>query len=298
MLFTAIFNANSSSWRKLEKDGKWDEDCRNKLIEDINTSTNVGNVKNPRVLIFGPIQGGKSSLINSVATIDKGRIARFAIAEGCISTCTQQLLFYQPTGFLKNFTLLDVMGFEAYKGLHEDYSTPLMKGRILPGFKFNKDYSLSEEDKKMFIDESESIEDSVHCNVFVLNAKELKNDTLEDELLKRINAVRAFAKDCDVVTLIVLTNIDEVDKYVEKDVSYAYKSDVIKELVHKAERIFGIQQVNIFPIRNYTREIDLQRNMDILILLAIKAMVECTIDRIEKVETHKKISEKMKLSRH
>ncbi|XP_045157331.2 interferon-induced protein 44-like [Mercenaria mercenaria] len=77
----------------------------------------------------------------------------------------------------------------------------------------------------------------------------------------------------DVPQVVILTCIDKVCKQTKIDASNALKSKLIDRTVGKVSEMLGLPQHNIFPVKNYEKECELDPNIDVLTLLALKGIL-------------------------
>ncbi|XP_045184178.2 interferon-induced protein 44-like [Mercenaria mercenaria] len=137
-------------WRKLEGSGKWTKEYAEKLLDDIQKRCDKEkDIPNIRILLLGSVRAGNSSFLNTVASIDIGRIAQITIAGGADDSVTFALKEYCPKDKLKNFQILDTMGVEDTNqgGLNLKDVLYLVKGHIPPNYKFNPATPIDEKAK-------------------------------------------------------------------------------------------------------------------------------------------------------
>jgi hypothetical protein len=78
----------------------------------------------------------------------------------------------------------------------------------------------------------------------------------------------------DIPTYILLTHIDKVCVEVHKDVTKVYHSVSLQDLVSKVGRmLMGLPENQIFPVKNYCEETQLDDDIDILLLYALRQML-------------------------
>ena len=114
-----------------------------------------------------------------------------------------------------------------------------------------------------------------------------------------------------MVPIVIMTRIDEICGITEKDTSKVFRSRMVKEkvisinnsspfwLILKVEevsKIFGINQTQIYPVRNYSNQTDVETEIDILILTVARQIVrnsqDFLLDKLERKEVEKKNLEK------
>ncbi|XP_045911089.1 interferon-induced protein 44-like [Micropterus dolomieu] len=82
--------------------------------------------------------------------------------------------------------------------------------------------------------------------------------------------------------MMIVTNIDRACAETEKDVKNVYKSKHLKKKMLEFHRRVGIPVNCIFPVKNYSKELDLDPDVDALILSALRKMLDFGDDFIDK----------------
>ncbi|XP_053383601.1 interferon-induced protein 44-like isoform X3 [Mercenaria mercenaria] len=121
-----------------------------------------------------------------------------------------------------------------------------------------------------------STNDIVHCAVFVLDSTTL--EVLSSKVVEKMKGLRGLMNQKRIPQIILLTKIDKLCKEVEKNVSCVYHSPTVKQAVEKASQILGLPRAHVLPVKNYEDEAELDDNIDILALLALRKMLHFTED--------------------
>ncbi|XP_060577074.1 interferon-induced protein 44-like [Ruditapes philippinarum] len=261
-------------WREFEPGGSWTEQYRTKLLEQINLhNIEEEGVATIRILLLGQIKAGKSSFLNTVAAIDRKRISQITRAGGADKSLTFALKEYRPTGALKkNICILDTMGYEEGKaGFNAKDVGYLVNGHICPDYKFHPTSHIEKE--STFFRPNPQKGDKVNCIVFVADANILGQDNITMEIRQKQKELHDELSLQDVPTIVLLTKIDVLCESVETDVTNAYTSEKVKQAVDKAEEFYNVPKQNIFPVKNYEKEIGTDINTEILVLLALRQMM-------------------------
>ncbi|XP_053387344.1 interferon-induced protein 44-like isoform X2 [Mercenaria mercenaria] len=261
-------------WRSLDKNGAWDENYKKRLINEIgNTHIKEKEVQNVRILLLGPIKAGKSSYLNTIASIDKGRMSQVTITGGAGISLSRKLKVFRPQERLKNFRLLDTMGIEDTDlgGFNIRDLLFVVKGHVPPDYKFNPVNPIFE-DSKDFKKNPKS-KDKIHCVVFVMDANVVGQDNISDATKKKVKALQAELMNIDIPRIVILTKIDVLCGMTEADTVNCFRSETVKNAVDLAEELFSVPKQNIFPVQNYSEEMEMDTNKDILSLLALKQMI-------------------------
>uniref|UniRef100_A0A8C9TBB7 G domain-containing protein n=1 Tax=Scleropages formosus TaxID=113540 RepID=A0A8C9TBB7_SCLFO len=77
-----------------------------------------------------------------------------------------------------------------------------------------------------------------------------------------------------VPQVLLLTKVDQTCPPVEKDIQKVYHSEYLQD----ASARLGIPLLSVFPVKNYTREVELQQNDDILLLSALQKILHFADD--------------------
>ncbi|XP_060583561.1 interferon-induced protein 44-like [Ruditapes philippinarum] len=273
-----LSTSHPKPWRKLDDEGSWTKEYREKLLEEINglkfEDEGIGTI---RILLLGQIKAGKSSFVNTLASIDKNRIAEITRAGGADKSLTFALKEYTPTGALKkNICILDTMGYEeAQFGLNVKDIIYLVKGNICPGYKFNP-ASPIEQDSAYYRPNPQK-SDRIHCIVFVADANIFGQDNVTAGAMQKQKELDEALRE-DVARCVLLTKIDVLCQSVETDVTNTYRSEKVKQAVQRAAEFFCVQERNILPIKNYEKETATDTKIEILILLALRQMMRFAKD--------------------
>ncbi|XP_053391361.1 interferon-induced protein 44-like [Mercenaria mercenaria] len=260
-------------WRQFEKTGDWTDEYENKLIEDIQNPAMKEEAENVRLLLLGPIKSGKSSVLNSTAYIDKGRIAQVTAAGGEGASMSKKLKVYSPKGKLKNFRLLDTMDIEnaADAGFNVKDLLYVINGNVPPDYKFNPASPIADTDPSFNKTPSET--DKTHCVVFVLDASVAGEGNISAATKAKVASLQDELKSLDIPRIVLLTKVDVLCEKVADDIQNVYRSSKVQKAVTVAENLFHVPKMNIFPVQNYNEETDLDTSKNILLLLALRQMV-------------------------
>ncbi|KAM8748583.1 interferon-induced protein 44-like [Acanthopagrus schlegelii] len=244
------------------------------------------DIKHLRILLYGPVGAGKSSFINSVSNVLLGRmsIPAAASAKGSEKSFTKKYETYKirkenPKTF-HPFVFNDIMGLEedSYCGVHLGDIKLAMKGHVRENHKFNPVSPLSSGDPGY--NPEPSADDKVHVLVCVLSANSAE---IKESVLQKMADIREEASDLGIPQMAIMTNIDEACGETEKNLRNVYKSKHVKKKMKDFSATVGIPMNCIFPIKNYSKEIDINDDVDSLILSALRCMIDFGDDFINKI---------------
>ncbi|XP_053387513.1 interferon-induced protein 44-like [Mercenaria mercenaria] len=266
-----------SPWRE-PGPSEWNESMYDELLNEIGHIRINEKGRKGGILLCGPNQTGKSSLVNTVFTICNGRPANVSTAMFSQKSVTSNYLRLAAHGSLNNFIITDTKGLLEPKGsgLNVDDVLFSLRGNIKNGYKF-EDHPIERENKDFF-NASPKKEDESHCLVFIVGV-----DMLETFSMKYLNKIKEIV--CDMQEsgypmVLILTKMDKHYPYLQTDITYMFKSSIVHEAVLKASKIFGIQERDIHPVVNFTQEIRLNKIKSIPVLLALRQILHYAEDRI------------------
>ncbi|KAI3368206.1 hypothetical protein L3Q82_007927 [Scortum barcoo] len=245
----------------------------------------VSSVSQVRVLLVGPVGAGKSSFFNSVNSVFRGHVTSQAIA-GCSTTSlTTQL---GEKGKPLPIILCDTMGLEEStgRGLDLDDISSILKGHLPNRYQFNPSASLHSEAHGYL--KSPGLKDKIHCVAYVIDACKISIlPTKQEEKLAAIRRKRDDGHELSleylgsrpvdrtgrIPQLVLLTKVDEACPLVKEDVRNIYNSGYIKEMMQKVSARLGVPLSCVVPVKNYSEELELDANCDILLLSAVIQML-------------------------
>ncbi|XP_077189348.1 interferon-induced protein 44-like [Paroedura picta] len=259
-------------WRKIG----WTAGVKENLMEEIrNYKPYLNTVPQFRALILGPIGAGKSSFFNSINSTFRGYVTSQAIAGSDSRSVTKQFRNYQ----IKNgrdgnhlpIIFCDTMGLEEKQeaGLEIEEVPNILKGHVPDRYQFISSSTI-QPNAPGYV-RNPTLKDRIHCVVFVIDGS--KVEILPENLVAKLREIRRKANLLDVPQLVILTKVDEISSFLEEDISYVYRSKPVeKQMQLTAERL-GIPLSQIVPVKNYSSELDIRFDVDILILMAVRQIL-------------------------
>ncbi|XP_055361185.1 interferon-induced protein 44-like isoform X2 [Betta splendens] len=229
-----------------------------------------------RVLVYGPVGSGKSSFINSVSSVFRKRICSPSLvnANNDENSFTKK---HKSTGIhiddRKNSPSLlfsDIMGLEdgTKRGVSVEDVKLILEGHMKDDYKFNPVSPLSTDDPHY--NPAPSKEDKVHVLVWVCSANATE---INVSVVKKMKNIRETASEMGIPQFAVLTKIDEACAETEKDLKNVYRSKYVKQKMTNFSTTLGIPLNCIFPVKNYSDEIELDNDVDCLILSIVKKII-------------------------
>ncbi|XP_072513141.1 interferon-induced protein 44-like [Salminus brasiliensis] len=238
-----------------------------------------------RILLHGPVGAGKSCFINSVQSSLHGELKNMAYEQSYAKkSFTKIYKSYNITNRNSEalpFALNDVMGLEEMteEGMHSDDVVKAMMGHIREGYKFNPVSPICNDDP-FFIREP-SLQDKVHCLVSVVPASAISR--MDTGIIDKIGEVRSKASSLGIPHVVIMTKVDEVCPLVKNDLTQIYRSRKIHEKMQHCSYKVGPPLKCVFPVCNYHKEIEIDNNKDVLILMALLHIVKSARDYVATV---------------
>ncbi|XP_070816552.1 interferon-induced protein 44-like [Chaetodon trifascialis] len=254
----------------------WENGKRMELMESIKSyKPTVNSVSQARVLLIGPVGAGKSSFFNSINSVFRGHVTSQAIA-GCSATSlTTQFRTYSVKagrgGKPLPIILCDTMGLEESTGagLDVDDIVSILKGHLADRYQFNPSAPLHSEAHGY--NKSSGLKDKIHCVAYVIDG--CKVSIMPTKLEEKLDAIRRKVNLMGIPQLVLMTKVDEACPFVSQDIRNVYRSGYIKEMMQEVSARIGVPLSCIVPVRNYSEELELDPNCDILLLSAVIQML-------------------------
>lgn len=259
-------------WRKIPSTERGD------YLEYIDSFKPVKeDVEHIRIMLHGPAGSGKSSFINSVDTTLRRRMTGQALANSISgdSFTTKYKTYKIPQkspGTFYPFVFTDIMGLEgaANRGVCVEDIKLAMKGHVKDGYVFNPQAKLNSTDRHY--NSCPMVNDQTHVLVCIISASAVS--LMTESFIQKMKEVRSAARDLDIPQIAILTKIDEACPEVQSDIGNVYKSKFVKKQMEELTQFLGIPLNCIFPVKNYHSEISRDENIELLILMALKQMIE------------------------
>ncbi|CAB1327834.1 unnamed protein product [Coregonus sp. 'balchen'] len=246
---------------------------KDRLMDYIkNYKPEVKSVVQARVLLVGPVGAGKSSFFNSINSVFKGHVTGQANTGSAGNSLTTQFRTYsikaEQGGKALPLVLCDTMGLEEgpSAGLDIDDITSILKGHVQDRYQADG----------VGYCKSPSLKDMIHCVVYVLDA--CKVTLLSTKMVDKLAAIRKGINKLGVPQLVLLTKVDEACPLVREDLTNVYLSHYIERMTREVSVCLGVSQSCVLPVKNYSREFELDIHTDILLLTAVVQMLRYTDD--------------------
>ncbi|XP_078075573.1 interferon-induced protein 44-like [Mustelus asterias] len=241
----------------------------------------ISSVPKARILLIGPIGGGKSSFINSVNSIFRSHATNRVLAGAMNNTKTYSTFSFRGDKDDTSMPLIlsDTMGLAegTESGIHTDDIINIIKGHVPKKYQFNA-ASPIQADTKGYI-KSPAIAERIHCVVYVIDAN--KPTILSPAMEKKMCAIRSQINKLEIPQMVLLTKVDEVCPLLVKDVTNVYQSKLIEKKVLEVGKQLNIPALCILPVKNYCTEFELDDKTSALLLSAVVQMLHYADDYFE-----------------
>ncbi|XP_030288035.1 interferon-induced protein 44-like isoform X2 [Sparus aurata] len=167
--------------------------------------------------------------------------------------------------------LCDTMGLEegTGAGLDVDDVISILKGHLPNRYQFNPSAPLHSESHGYR--GTPGVKDKIHCVAYVIDA--CKVSIMPTKLEEKLEAICRKVNLMGVPQLVLMTKVDEACPFVPQDIRNVYKSGYIKEMMQEVSTRLGVPLSCVVPVKNYSEELELDPNCDILLLSAVQQML-------------------------
>ncbi|XP_055073505.2 interferon-induced protein 44-like [Misgurnus anguillicaudatus] len=248
----------------------------------------VSSVNQVRILMIGPVGAGKSSFFNSINSIFMGRMTNKAMAGSTSTSLTTQFRTYPlkdgREGKPLPFVLCDTMGLEEQTGAGldiEDISS-IIQGLIPDRYQFNPMVPFHPDEQKS--SRPVSLQERIHCVVYMIDATKIS--LMSSKLEEKLAAIRKKVNSLSVPQIVLMTKVDEACPLVEEDLQKVYVSSYIKSKVQEVSSRLGVPVSCVLPVKNYSQELELNLNCDLLLLTAVQQMLNYAEDYLDDVDAN------------
>ncbi|KAM9455075.1 interferon-induced protein 44-like [Clarias gariepinus] len=264
----------------------WSEDNKDQMLRKVKDfQPGTAEVSELKILLYGPIGTGKSSLINSINTVLQGHNTVTALANSVHGQSHSFTLKFK-THRLKNagpgsfypFVFIDIMGLEdGSNGIQTNDINKILQGHVKDSYIFNPLKMIDKEDPNYI--KHPDLKDRVHCLVSVLPADKIS--MMSDKVMQKMRDVRQKANDLGIPQVVVMPRVDISCPLVSRNPRKIYTSKKVKEKMKECSHKLGVPMNCIYPVQNYYEQITNDMDMDILILMAMTDIVRFANDYIE-----------------
>ncbi|XP_053191691.1 interferon-induced protein 44-like isoform X3 [Scomber japonicus] len=258
-------------WRNI----KWTAERKQQLMKFIQDyKPEIKTVNEARVLMVGPVGAGKSSFFNSINSAFRGNMTCQAIAGTAGKSVTTQFRTYSikagKGGRAVPLILCDTMGLESTDtGLDIEDLVSISKGHIMDRYQFSPSMPLME--NAPGFKKHTTLKDMIHCVVYVVDSN--KVSLLTEKMLDKFTTIRKKINQLDIPQILLMTKVDEACPLVAEDLTNVYRSVYIQKKARELSEALGIPLSCVLPVKNYSEELELDLNTDLLLFSAVEQIL-------------------------
>ncbi|KAJ8313263.1 hypothetical protein KUTeg_009180 [Tegillarca granosa] len=241
------------------------------------------DVPEARVVMIGAVGAGKSSFLNTITSVFKGRICNKAASGSVMNSLTTMLRMYQiedsQCSNYMNFRICDTRGLEEDQGVDGEELGYLLDGHIPDRYQFNPSVPFNP-DVPGFV-AYPALHQKIHCVVFVVDGSAV--EVMSEKVIEKIKILQKKVYQRGISQVVLLTKIDKICPEVEDNISKTFNSLAIKDAVDKVSQTMGIPRASVLPIKNYEQEGELEDNISILALYSLKQILNFADDYMSNI---------------
>ncbi|KAM9341769.1 interferon-induced protein 44-like [Symphorus nematophorus] len=284
-------------WRNIQ----WTSERKQQLMKGIQSyKPDIKTVPQARVLLVGPVGAGKSSFFNSINSAFRGNMTSQAIAGTADKSVTMQFRTYTikagKGGEALPLVLCDTMGLEeqADAGLDIEDLVNICKGHIKDRYQFSPSNPLGEDSPGYR--KQVTLNDMIHCVVYLVDT--CKVSVLSQKTLDKFAAIRKKTNQLGLPQILLMTKVDVACPLVAEDLKNVYHSVYIQSKARELSEALGIPLACVLPVKNYSEELDLDDDTDILLFTAVQQMLNYADNFFEnQVAENQDVSDQLELYR-
>ncbi|XP_059839757.1 interferon-induced protein 44-like [Hypanus sabinus] len=251
----------------------WSPRRKDELLDFVKTYNPFLNSSiRPTILLIGPLGAGKSSFINSVDSVFHDYVTNRAFAGN--TTTKFSKYSFQAEKATASLILCDTLGLakDGEFGISDEQIINILNGLIPNQHQFNSPAKIEHE-------ENRPTSPTVHCVAYVIDASQ--SPILPRPMKKRMLDIQSQIKELDIPQIVLLTKVDKACSLVEKDLKNVYRSEHITKKIMEVGEQLRIPVSCIVPVNNYWFSDELDCVIDILLLSAIKLMLQSVNSCVE-----------------
>ncbi|KAH3702009.1 interferon-induced protein 44-like [Dreissena polymorpha] len=266
-------------WRKTPE---WNKKYLETLTEDIISFKPSGELglSDVRILMQGPVGMGKSSFYNTINSVFKGRISQSApcgVAKSGITIAYTPYVVNVRSGESLKFRLCDTRGLEVTHDLEILECNYLLDGNIPDFYQFNPVAPINP-DNPLFVHQPKCTE-KIHCVLFVIDAATIGD--MPKTMVDKMQYFQNLTNFKGIPQAVLLTKVDLACKDVASNITNVFTGKKIEAAVDKASNLFGLPRNHILPVKNNEIEMELDDNISILALLALRQLLYYAEDYLQ-----------------
>merc|ERR1711892_635869 len=282
-------------WRRFGRDtDPWADSVYQTLKDEIVTHELLAEAELEffNVLLIGQISAGKSSFYNTIESVFSDYVTTRADAGAVEQSLTTKFRTYKVKAMDHDnkpirFQFCDTMGLSTESGLSPEDCGKIMDGHVQDGDDLRDELEAGPETYK---------NDKMHCVVFLGDASRMSY--MDEVIIEKFRKIREQGTNRNLNPVVILTRIDECCAELDRDegdITQVFHSKTVRDLVVEVTQKFGVAQNMVFPVQNYSSELEKEPGIDILLLRALRQILRCSktcIDDMVERERNKQKQEK------
>lgn len=285
--FRWMFNIglDSKPWLEPWEKFSWTQENEKKLREETSKllPTEKSGIKKVKALVLGPQGHGKSSLINSFASVsanERTYVCNAANKESHVTTVFRCFDF--PDSF-EQCVFCDVTGLSLEKDSSAFVNNieKVIDGHVKHGYTFDPEKKVVIPKTDPYYEEHPSFSDRIHCVIFVFDASKV-ND-VHPYIKENIKSIMKILHLKNIPVMAVLTKADTISSQVEKHIEAIFRCNKVRAAVQDASIHLHIPFPKIFPVVNTGEMRSFSWRESIPILIILRAYLN-----MAKLHTHNK----------
>merc|ERR1712123_226802 len=273
-------------WRRYGRDkDPWAESVYETLKNEIVTHELLKEAELDffNVLLIGQISAGKSSFYNTIESVFSDYVTTRADAGAVEQSLTTKFRTYKVKAMDHDnkpirFQFCDTMGLSTESGLSPEDCGKIMDGHVQAGDDLRDELEAGPETYK---------NDKMHCVVFLVDASRMSY--MDEVIIEKFRKIREQGTNRNLNPVVILTRIDECCAELDRDegdITQVFHSKTVRDLVVEVTQKFGVAQNMVFPVQNYSSELEKEPGIDILLLRALRQILRssktCIEDMVER----------------
>merc|ERR1711892_678438 len=263
-------------WRRYGRDkDPWAESVFETLKHEIVTHELLAeaDLEFFNVLLIGQVSAGKSSFYNTIESVFSDYVTTRADAGQVDASLTTQFRTYKVKAMDHDnkpirFKFCDTMGLSDTSGLTPENFGTIMDGHVHDGDDLRDELEAGSETYD---------EDKMHCVVFLVDASRMS--FMDEVIIEKFRKIREQGTNRNLNPVVILTRIDECCAELDRDegdITQVFHSKTVRDLVVEVTQKFGVAQNMVFPVQNYSSELEKEPGIDILLLRALRQILRCS----------------------